>query len=317
MKRTGTGAGMQWVERVLWTASLASLLIAATPALSQDYGDSPYVPTPQVVVDKMLEMGRVGPQDYVVDLGSGDGRIVITAASEFGASGFGVDIDWRLVELANKLATKAGVADRAKFYERDLFETDLSRATVVTLYLLPEVVLMLRPRLLEMLQPGTRIVSHDYDFGEWAPDASVVIDVPDKPVGRDFKSRIMYWVVPATVSGKWSWQSAARGEPEAFVLTLDQMFQEVGGTLEVGGRSTKIEQGKLNGANISFTANVGQGSSARRYEFSGRIIDERIEGEARAVGRGGTRTFAWKAVRTEATEPAHAALKPPKSPYQF
>jgi hypothetical protein len=304
-------------KQVLSMASLAAMLFHAAPAVPQDYGDSPYVPTPQVVVDKMLEMAKVGPKDYVVDLGSGDGRIVITAAQNFGARGFGVDIDRRLVDLANKLAAKAGVADRAVFYERDLYKTDLSGATVVTLYLLPEVVLMLRPRLLTMLKPGTRIVSHDYDFGEWTPDVSVVIDVPDKPVGRDFKSRIMYWVVPATASGRWRWESTVGGKSQEWALTLGQMFQKVDGTLEVGGRSVKIEQGRLDGANLSFVANLREGRATRRYEFSGRIVGDRVEGQSRVAGKGGTPPLAWKAVRTEAIEPAHASLEPPKSPYQY
>jgi hypothetical protein len=300
-----------------WIALAAATLLAAAPAAAQDYGDTPYVPTSQVVVDKMLEMGKVGPGDYVIDLGSGDGRIVIAAAQKHGARGFGVDIDRRLVELANRLAAKAGVADRAVFYERDLFQTDFSRATVLTLYLLPEVVLMLRPKVLATLRPGTRIVSHDYDFGEWRPDASVVIDVPDKPVGRDFKSRVMYWVVPATASGKWTWRAAAGGRMEAFTLTLDQMFQAIDGTLATGAGTARIEQGRLDGANISFTATLGEGAAARRYAFSGRIIEDRIEGEARVTGESAAETFAWRARRTEAIEPAHAALPPPKPPYPY
>src|SRR6186997_3104013 len=128
--------------------ALAPILVAAflwqLPALAQDYGDTPYVQTPQNVVDKMLEVAKVGPKDYVIDLGSGDGRMVITAAQRYGARGFGVDLDRRLVTLSNRLAAKGGVADRAVFYERDIYETDLSPASVVTIYLLPEVNLMMR-----------------------------------------------------------------------------------------------------------------------------------------------------------------------------
>ncbi|MGH8623062.1 MAG: SAM-dependent methyltransferase, partial [Burkholderiales bacterium] len=132
--------------------------LAAAPALAQDWGDTPYVQTPQNVVDTMLEIAKVGPGDYVIDLGSGDGRMVITAAKKYGARGFGVDLDRKLVALANRNAAKAGVANRAVFYQRDLHETDVSSATVMSIYLLPEVNLMIRTRLLATLKPGTRIV---------------------------------------------------------------------------------------------------------------------------------------------------------------
>ena len=137
------------------------VLFAAPLAWSQDYGDTPYVQTPQHVVDKMLEIAKVGPKDYVIDLGSGDGRMIITAARKYGARGFGVDLDKRLVVLSNKLAAKAGVGKRAVFYARDLHETDVSAATVLTIYLLPEVNLMVRPKLLATLKPGSPIVSDD------------------------------------------------------------------------------------------------------------------------------------------------------------
>lgn len=292
---------------------VALALSAAGPAASQDYGDTPYVQTPQNVVDKMLEIARVGPRDYVIDLGSGDGRMVITAAKKHGARGFGVDLDRRLVALANRLAAQAGVADRAVFYERDLYKTDVSRATVLTIYLLPEVNLMVRGKLLATLKPGTRIVSHDYDMGEWTPDLSLVLDAPDKPVGRDFKSKVFYWVVPAKASGKWNWQLPGDGKAMEFELMVSQMFQKIDGTLSVGGRSAKIENMKLNGTQISLEAAV-DGPSAARYEFSGRILNNKINGQARVVGGNGSRPLPWKAARTEYVEPAHTALKPPPIP---
>lgn len=214
----------------LYGVFLVAGLLAA-PAYAQDFGDTPYVPTPQNVVDMMLEVAKVGPKDYVIDLGSGDGRMIITAAKKRGARGFGVDLDRHLVDRANKLAAKAGVADRAKFYDRDLFETDLSRATVVTIYLLPEVNLMVRPKLLDTLKAGTRIVSHDYDMGEWQPELAMTLDAPDKPVGRDRKSKVFYWVVPAKASGKWRWQLAGGGKPQTFELALNQMFQNLEGKI--------------------------------------------------------------------------------------
>ncbi|MBI4193559.1 MAG: class I SAM-dependent methyltransferase [Betaproteobacteria bacterium] len=298
--------------RVPRACILAAALIAA-PVPAQDYGDTPYVQTPQNVVDKMLEIARVGPRDYVIDLGSGDGRMVITAAKKRGARGFGVDLDRRLVTLANQLAAKAGVADRAVFYQRDLYKTDISRASVVTIYLLPEVNLMVRPKLLATLKPGTRIVSHDYDMGEWPPDLALVLDAPDKPVGRDFKSKVFYWVVPAKASGTWRWQLSHDGKVQDFELALNQRFQKIDGTLSVGGSNTAIGGAKLSGSDISFEASVNGGGTVR-YEFSGRIVKDRMEGRVRIVNGESVTQAAWKATRTVFVEPAHTGLKPPPPP---
>ena len=156
--------------------------------------DVPFVVTPDNVTLEMLKLANVGPQDYLIDLGSGDGRIVIVAAKRFGARGLGVEIVPDLVKKSRESASLAGVADRAEFREQDLFATDLSKATVVTLYLLPEVNLQLAPRL-QKLKPGTRIVSHDWDMGDWKPDRTIEVDAPDKTIGREKKSRIHLWVV--------------------------------------------------------------------------------------------------------------------------
>lgn len=293
---------------------LLILLVAGffpAAALAQDYGDTPYVQTPQNVVDKMLEVAKVGPRDYVIDLGSGDGRMVITAARKYGAHGFGVDLDRRLVALANKLAAKAGVASRAVFYERDLYDTDVSPATVLTIYLLPEVNLMVRPKLLATLKPGTRVVSHDYDMGDWPPDEQMVLDAPDKPVGRDKKSKVFYWVVPANASGKWRWQLVIDGKPQEFVLMLDQNFQKIAGTLSVAGREVKIENAKLVGEQISFATTLESNGARLRCEFSGRIINNAIEGQGRIMHDQSGQRLAWNATRTEIWEPAHAKLPPP------
>src|SRR5688572_8983234 len=147
----------------------------------------PYVPTPQSVVDTMLETAKVGPRDYLIDLGSGDGRIVITAAKKHGARGFGVDLNPERIRESNENARKAGVTARVAFHQRDLFETDLGQATVITMYLLPRVNLELRPKLLE-LKPGTRVVSHDFSMDDWKPDVHVVMDAGDKHGGSGGKS---------------------------------------------------------------------------------------------------------------------------------
>jgi predicted RNA methylase len=156
---------------LLAAVALFALLVPRVRAQSGLREEVPYIRTPQAVVDKMLDLAEVGPDDFLIDLGSGDGRIVITAAQQRGARGFGVELDTSLVESSNEAARKAGVAERARFFARDLFDTDIREASVLTLYPLPEVNLQLRPRLLAQLKPGTRVVSHDWDMGEWQPDA--------------------------------------------------------------------------------------------------------------------------------------------------
>ena len=179
-------------------AFISAACLWAGPALAQD--EVPFITTPDRVTLAMLTLAGVGPADHVIDLGSGDGRIVITAAKRFGATGVGVEIVPDLVQRSRASALTAGVADRVSFLEQDLFQTDLSRATVVTMYLLPEVNLQLRPRLLA-LKPGTRIVSHDWDMGDWPPDRSLTLDVPEKAIGREKRSTVYLWVVPARVPG--------------------------------------------------------------------------------------------------------------------
>jgi SAM-dependent methyltransferase len=170
-------------------------LAAATVSAAQGDIDVPFVVTPDHVTREMLKLADVKPSDYLIDLGSGDGRIVIVAARQFGARGLGVEIVPDLVDKSRENARKAGVADRAEFRVQDLFATDLSRATVITMYLLPDVNLLLKPRL-RQLKPGTRIVSHDWDMGaDWPPDRTVVVDVPDKQLGREKVSRLHLWVV--------------------------------------------------------------------------------------------------------------------------
>jgi hypothetical protein len=290
-------------------AALAAAAVLAVPANAQDYGDTPYVQTPQNVVDRMLEVAKVSSKDFVIDLGSGDGRMVITAAKRYGAHGFGVDLDRRLVTLANQNAAKAGVADKAKFYERDIYETDLSPASVVTIYLLPEVNLMMRPRLFNMLKPGTRVVSHDYNMGEWPPDLTFTMDAPNKPVGRDKTSKVFYWVIPAKAAGKWRWRAADGGAQHDFELSLNQNFQKVEGTLAADGKSVPIEEAKLVGDTLSFVAKL---DGATRQEYSGRIVNHALDGTVRTAKAGGAaQQAAWSAARTETWEPRNYTLPPP------
>ena len=181
-------------------ASIFAACLWAGHAPAQD--EVPFITTPDRVTLAMLALAGVGPADHLIDLGSGDGRIVITAARRFGASGLGAEIVPDLVLRSRAAAQAAGVADRVRFLARDLFQTDLSRASVVTMYLLPEVNLQLRPRLLD-LKPGTRLISHDWDMGDWRPDSSQTLEVPEKTIGREKRSAVHRWVVPARVQGAW------------------------------------------------------------------------------------------------------------------
>jgi len=193
------------------------------PEVGQDGKDVIWVPTPQVLVDKMLDMARVTPKDYVIDLGSGDGRIVIAAAQRWGARGFGVDLNPDMVRLSEQRAREAGVSDRAKFYVRDIFRTDLHQASVVTLYLLPELNIRLRPRLLA-LAPGTRIVANAFDMGEWEAD-----ELDTTTAGM-----LRLWVVPADVAGHWSWSFGPKGQARRFELDMNQQFQRISGVVTLG-----------------------------------------------------------------------------------
>jgi len=276
---------------------------------AQDWGDTPYVQTPQNVVDKMLEIAQVGRDDYVIDLGSGDGRMVITAARKHGARGFGVDLDRRLVALSNRNAAKAGVAGRAVFYQRDLHETDISRASVLSIYLLPEVNLMIRARILSTLRPGSRVVSHDYDMGEWPPDFQMELPAPGKTVGVGERSKIFYWVVPGRAAGRWRWRLELDGKVEEFDLALSQYFQKLDGTLSAAGRSVRLESPTLAGESIGFSTLV----NGARQVYSGRIINHAIEGTARVTRGDETRQLAWSATRVEIREPHMPAPDPSRA----
>jgi hypothetical protein len=257
-------------------------VLAAARALAQE-PRVPYVPTPQEVVERMLEMAKVGPYDYLIDLGSGDGRIVITAAKKFGARGFGVDLNPVRIQEANDNARRAGVIDKVAFYQRDLFETDLDSATVITMYLLPQVNLELRPKLLK-LKPGTRLVSHDFDMGDWKPDTHVTVNAKDKYGGSGGTSDIYYWVVPATAGGVWQWELPAVGKPQAYELKLEQRYQSISGTVSVGGSTTKITNARLRGEEIGFAFTVNINGQVVRHEFNGRISGDTVTGSALLSG---------------------------------
>jgi hypothetical protein len=293
---------MNTATRWLRMIPAALALVAPAAQAQEGRGDVIYVPTPQVVVEEMLRMAKVGPSDYVIDLGSGDGRIVITAAKKHGARGFGVDLDTYLLKVANDGAKREGVADRARFFEQNLFETDLGQATVITSYLLPDMNLKLRPKLLS-LKPGTRIVAHDYAMGEWEADDDMTLMVPEKTVGDPGKSYIFLWVVPARVAGRWQSQLAVGGRPLAFEFRFEQSFQLVHGSARVGERELKLPQFRLAGEELAFHLAVPVPGGLAVYRFRGWVKGETIEGTV-TVGEGsGQRVMPWSAKQIARGEP--------------
>lgn len=283
------GPGCRRIAAVLLAALPASSLAAEQHVLA----DVPYVPTPARVVDAMLGLARVGPQDYVVDLGSGDGRIVIAAASKHGARGFGVEIDGALVSAARREAERLGVADRVSFEEGNLFGTDFGRATVLTMYLFPGVMMQLRPRLFAELAPGTRIVSHEFDMGKWRPDAQLTIPVPHKPHGPA-SSEVYLWIMPANAAGAWNWRFAEGAGMIEHELVLRQAFQVLDGRAMVGGRPARLESGRMRGNEIRLVLVAETGSGTLRREYRGRMNGDRIRGEV-ILADGGK--LDWNATR--------------------
>jgi Methyltransferase domain len=215
------------VAALLLRSVLGGLLCGAVigaPVLAPA-DEVPYIQTPGNVVDAMLAIAEVGPKDYVVDLGSGDGRIVIAAAKQYHARGLGIDYDRTLIAQSRANAVREGVSDRARFLQQDIFLADFRDATVVTMYLLPEVNLEIRPLILFGLRPGTRVVSHDWDMGDWEPDRRVVVAAPEKIVGLKKESTIYLWVVPARVAGYWRGTLTGPGGEESVVIEFAQHFQ--------------------------------------------------------------------------------------------
>lgn len=275
----------------------AVLCVQALGARAQDIDAGPYVPTPQYIVDRMLQMASVNGKDYVIDLGSGDGRIVITAAKQFGARGMGVDISEKLVDLATTNSHKERVADKVRFVRQDAFKTEIRAASVLTLYLLPKFVLDLRPKMLSELRPGSRIVSHDYNLGDWDPDNSITFESPEKEmINGASTTSLFYYIVPARVAGTWS-VNLPDGLPERSTeLTLSQSYQKVSGSVS-GARSQRLEFATLRGDRIEFKLPVGSAT----YNAAGQVNGDRLSGTIEVKGKGklpftATRTAPGKAI---------------------
>jgi hypothetical protein len=275
---------MRIARQVLLTVTLA-VAVFSTAALAQEgKGDVVYVPTPQVAVDEMLKMAKVSANDFVIDLGSGDGRILITAAKKLGARGLGVDLDTVLLKRARDGAQREGVADRVQFVEQNLFETDLSRATVITTYLLPEMNEKLRPRILA-LKPGTRVVAHDYDMGEWQPDEQKMLIVPEKTVGDPGKSYLFFWVVPAVIAGEWESLIYTGGRGVIYEFDFDQSFQVVSGDVRVDGKATRLPIFNVRGDRVSFELDAPLGTRLVKQRFQGQVRQDMIEGTVTIAGQ--------------------------------
>jgi precorrin-6B methylase 2 len=265
------------IRRVACTLALSLLAAAAQaqttatqkpfePQVGQAGKDVVWVPTPQALVDKMLEMARVTPQDFVMDLGSGDGRTVITAAKR-GVRAMGVEYNPEMVELSKKNAAAAGVADKATFVQADLFETDLSKASVITMFLLPQINMKLRPAILD-LKPGTRIVSNTFTMEDWEADETETVTADDCTSW----CTALLWIVPAKVDGAWT-------TPQG-TLTLKQQFQMLSGTLG----NQPISEGRLRGSEISFTAGG--------VKYTGRVDGNQMKGTST-----GGKAVQWTATR--------------------
>ena len=276
-------------RRTLAALSLSFSLMSTVQAadLKPEKDAGPYVPSPQSVVSDMLRYASVGPADFLIDLGSGDGRIVRTAAKVFGARGFGVEIKENLVREANAAAQREGIGDRAKFYQQDLFETDLSRATVVTLYLLPDTVVLLKDKFLAELKPGTRVVSHDYPLTGWEPVDTREFDLDEKVAISGVKTTIIWlYLVPAKVQGRWGVQLPAAVSKRAATLELNQQATSVHGWMRLDGEELPLEAVVLRGEQLSFRV------SGRHGEYTGQVKGGAIEGTVQL----GRNKLPWRAV---------------------
>lgn len=261
-------------------AGLCALVLLSLAPLRADKKepelDVPFEPTPPQVVEEMLKLAGISASDYVFDLGCGDGRILIAAAKKYGARGFGVDLDPQRIEECKENAEAAGVADRLTFVQGDIFDQDLRPATAITMYLLDEVNLKLRPKCFRELQPGVRIVSHAFNMADWKADKEVSI-----PKARN--DAIYLWIIPAPVGGTWEWSEKTASGDIPMRLSLTQEFQKVEGSLTAGeGKPNRLRDISLSGREIAFTALVPDGKRQTRVAFKGQVDGDTIKGTRQA-----------------------------------
>ncbi len=264
--------------------------------------DVPYVPTPMEVLRTYLELGSVGPGDFLIDLGSGDGRVVITAAKEYGARGFGVDLNQELVALSKEYAAAQGVEDKVDFFVRDFFDTDIHQATVVTMYLYNDINLKLRPKLMAELKPGSRVLTQDFHLGDWRPDSLIHLDI-----GKSYQDdTVVYlWIVPAHVKGKWKWSLPLQTEnlrgPNIYTYELDvnQHFQHISGMVRSGGYDLYIFNAGLRGDEIHFSVYVELDERMIRQDYKGRVDGDLMVGTVQLFGAPKQTRLTWQATRDD------------------
>jgi hypothetical protein len=275
---------VHWSRLAAIAAAPLAALLFSLPAAAQQKNGKPFepqvgqagkdviwVPTPDEVVERMLRMAQVTPNDYVIDLGAGDGKIAIMAAKKFGARSLGIEYNPEMAKHAQGNVEKAGVSGKARIVQGDIFVSDFSKATVITMYLLPALNLKLRPQILAM-RPGTRVVSHSFSMDDWEADETSSMD------GR----RAYFWVVPANVAGTWVFEATGGGATEKSELTLEQRFQKIEGTLGLGSQlQAGLRDARLRGFHISFS--YVDNASVRR-DLTGRVSGNRMEGSYRTDG---------------------------------
>ena len=289
---------------------ILALVFSGTAGQQRVRPEVPYVPTPDEVVREMLKMAEVNANDLLYDLGCGDGRIVVTAAKEIGCRGVGIDIDPDRIEESKENAKNAGVEDKVEFLLMDLFEADLSQATVVTLYLLSKVNLRLRPKLFKELRPGSRVVSHDFSMGKWRADNSTVVEEKllnyksaREPLSfSDYwdKHNVYFWIIPANASGVWEWTMPTLSDDTLYSLLIEQTFQEIDGKALEGCLNVEIKDGKIVGRSLNFSIERNHQGRNQKIHYEGRIEGHTMRGFYEIEGAGGTK-HKWEAKRVPST----------------
>lgn len=289
--------------RILGGLALLTVLALASPSALQELPwpqfrgfDVPFVPTPPEVVDEMLRLVDVKAGDLLYDLGCGDGRIVIAAAKRFGIRAVGIDIDPVRITESNENAVKAGVVDKVRFLQQDLFEADFKDASVVTMYLLTSVNMRLRPKLLAELKPGTRLVSHSFDMGEWKPDKTSLVETSyaDQRV-------VHFWVVPANVSGSWEWDLADGAGRRHYTLQANQRFQSVSASASSGDWPLTVDDVVLAGDLIKFRLVAEADGKMTTFLYEGKALGHTITGTVKPADKPKAAAVKWQAARDPKT----------------
>jgi SAM-dependent methyltransferase len=285
--------GLSVTLESLYTVGTAIAAPSAAPVSSKiekkpklDVG---YMPTPYEIVEKMLSMANVRNNDLVYDLGCGDGRVVVMAAKERGATGVGVDLDPVRIKESEENARKAGVADQVRFFQQDLFKTEIGEATVVMLYLWPEVNIRLRSKLFAELKPGTRILSHNHDMGEWKPDKYVEIS----------KHRIYFWVIPANIAGSWTWPIKMGSRTTDVTLRLNQNFQKITGTFTIDNSTVPITRTKLSGEKLSLSTEPLIDGEKVTVKLTAQAEGNALHGTMEIPGKAANSMTTWNAERSK------------------